>query len=180
MRTMTRAQVEFDPEVLWRGETVADDEPTLFIGGHYLLNITMSRRFHNAGRRFAIVVNSPREPVYYFGTKRPIENIYAGSRMFVQIRNRLRDRVSVFMTIEDEHRRDGFWPAETVVGTRHVSVGALQFAMRCGAPMMFAATYLDAEGRITTTLEKPHATDAESLAAEFGDFLQRHVAAVRR
>jgi hypothetical protein len=180
LRTMTRAQVAFDPEVLWKGSAFDFDQAALFVGGHYLLNITMSRRFHDAGKRLALVVAAPREPVYYFGTPAPIENIYGGTQMFVQIRNKLREGASIFFTIEDAEQRDGYAACETVAGTRYVSRAALQFALRVGAPLIFAATYLDAEGRITVTLEKPRTTDAEGLTAEYRDFLRRHVAAVRR
>jgi hypothetical protein len=46
--------------------------------------------------------------------------------------------------------------------------------------VVFAATYLNREGRLTVRYEKPRSDDPMAMADEFCAFLQRHVAAVER
>src|SRR5688572_9358773 len=61
LRTMTRARVEFVPEVEIRGIELLPAGPCLLAGAHFLLNIAMTRWFHDHGRRYIGSVGGPRE-----------------------------------------------------------------------------------------------------------------------
>ncbi|HEU4889847.1 MAG TPA: hypothetical protein VFV49_18330 [Thermoanaerobaculia bacterium] len=181
LRTMTRARVEFNPEVEVRGGDLIAGRAVLIVSGHFLLNIHMSRMLFDAGRRFTAILGGPREPMYYFGTTVPIDFHYADSNVFLRMRQTLSEGSGVGFAIAELGTRQENWiEVRTVAGPRYVSKAAFAFAARTRTPVVFGATYLNPEGRVTITYEEPQATDGEGLTAEFCEFLTRHAAAVVR
>lgn len=181
LRSMTRARVEFVPDVEVRGYEHVSDRPVLIVSGHFLLNVTMSRLIMNSGRRFFGSLAGPREPMYYHGTTVPLDVLYVGPHIFFQLRRTLKDGNIGFVTVEvvdDPH--DDWITVETVVGRRYVSPAVFSFASRTGTPLVFGATYLNPAGRLTVTYEVPREKSAEGLRDEFCRFLQKHAAAVVR
>jgi hypothetical protein len=180
LRTMTRAGVEFDPELEIRGRELVANGSAMIVSGHFLLNIAMSRWIFESGHRFTVGLGGPREPIFYFGTRAPLHHCFAGPQMFVQLRDAIRNGDSAFLTIEVAEPEEGLVGFDTVAGRRYLSPAAFAFALRTHTPVVFAATYLNREGRLQVTYEAPSSTDAEGITAEFCEFLQRHVAQVAR
>jgi lauroyl/myristoyl acyltransferase len=181
LRTMTRARVEFVPEVELRGIELLPAGPFILAGAHFLLNIAMTRWFHDHGRTYIGSVGGPREPVYYFGTLVPLTFRYSGPQILVQIRRDLAAGHTSFIAIEAAIRYGDDWVAvDTVVGRRYVSPAAFTFAKRTGTPMIFVATYLNHEGRVVVTFERPQSDDPAVMTTEYCQFLKRHIGAVER
>lgn len=181
MRTMTRAKVEFIPEIEVRGYELLADRPVLIVSGHFLLNIAMSRLIMDSGRSYYATLAGPREPMYYLGTFVPLDFIYAGPHLFFQLRRTLAKGHVGFLTAEVVDEPLEHWiEVDTVAGRRYVSPAVFTFAARTRTPLVFGATYLSPEGRLTITFEEPRAMEAGALTAEFCEFLRRHAAAVVR
>jgi hypothetical protein len=181
LRTMTRARVEFDPEPEVVGAELVADRPVLIISGHFLLNIHMSRLMFNAGRRFTATLGGPREPMYYLGTTVPLPFLFADAQLFLRMRKTLKEGDGVgFVIAELGIPHENSIEVQTVVGPRYVSKAAFAFAVRTRTPVVFGATYLNAEGRVRITFEEPHATDCDAMTAEYCEFLRRHAAQVVR
>jgi hypothetical protein len=179
LRTMTRARVQFDPELRFKGRELVEEGPLLIVSGHFLLNILSMRWTFDAGRTVIAALGGPREPMYYPGTTVPLDILYAGPQMFVQLRNSIAARAATFITIEVPVPHDWF-VAHTVVGRRYISPATFAFAERTATPVVFVATYLDDAGRVTATYERPRSSEAGPMTAEFGEFLARHAGAVER
>ena len=180
LRTMTRARVEFDPDVHIVGRELVDGPPVLIVSAHFLLDSAMSRWMFDAGRQFTVSLAGPREPMYYCGTTVPLPHHYAGPMLFLQLRRALAAGHIGFVAVEESEPHENWEEVETAAGRRYVSPAVFAFVARTGTPIVFGATYLSPEGRLTVTYEKPRAADAEGLMAEFCDFLRRHAAAVVR
>jgi hypothetical protein len=118
--------------------------------------------------------------MYYGGSTEPLPFIYAGPRMFVQLRRRLAEGAAGFITIEVAVPDERYVIAHTAAGPRYISPATLAFAERTATPVVFVATYLDATGQPTVYYEHPHGTTAPAMTEEFRDFLQRHAAKVVR
>jgi hypothetical protein len=181
LRTMTRARVTFDPDVEIIGRELLPDGACLIVGAHFLLNIAMTRWIFDDGRRYTGIVGGPREPVYYFGTTEPLTFRYPGPQILVQLRRELVAGNICFVALDMLSPAGGDWTVfDTAVGARYVSPAAILFAQRIGTPVVFAATYVNPEGRIMVTYERPQSDDPAAMTAEFCRFLQRHIAAVER
>jgi hypothetical protein len=180
LRTMTRAGVTFDPDVDIRGRALTEDGAILVVSGHFLLNIMMTRWVFDVGRRYVAGLAGPREPLYYAGTTVPLECVYNGPQMFVQLRRRIDEDTIIFITVEVPVPNEDWIAVDTVVGRRYISPATFVFAERTRTRVVFTATYLDGEGRVIVTYERPQSLEAHAMAAEFCEFLQRHVAAVER
>ena len=180
MRTMTRARVEFDPDVNVIGKELVSGRPVLIVSAHFLLNVAMSRSILEAGGRFTGSVAGPREPLYYFGTTIPLPHLYAGPLLFLQLRRTLAEGSYGFLTAEESEPHENWVAVDTAAGRRYVSPAVFSFVARTHLPIVFGATYLSREGRLTITYEQPRGTTAEALTAEFCDFLRRHAAQVVR
>lgn len=181
LRTMTRARVEFVPEVEMRNVELLPDGPCILAGAHFLLNIAMTRWFHDHGRHYIGNVGGPREPVYYFGTTVPLTFRYAGPQVLVQMRRDLAAGHTSFIAVEAEFQYGEDWIAvETVIGRRYVSPKSFMFGKRTGSPIIFVATHLDHDGRIVVTFERPQSDDPAVMTAEYCKFLQWHIGAVER
>ncbi len=181
LRSMTRARVEFDPQFEVVGGELVADRPVLIISGHFLLNIHMSRMMFDAGRRFTPALGGPREPMYYFGTTVPLPFHFVDAHLFLRMRQTLKEGRGVgFMIAEAVEREENWIEVATAAGPRYVSNAAFAFAVRTKTPVVFGATYINAEGRVRITFEEPRGTDCETMTAEYCEFLQRHAAAVMR
>jgi hypothetical protein len=184
LRSMTRARVLFNPDIEVRGYEHLADRPVLIVSAHFLLNVTMSRLILESGRRFVACLAGPREPMYYLGTETPLHHIFVTPRLFVQLRQTLGDGHVAFLIPEvmdtPPDSTDDWRVVDTVVGPRHVSPAVFAFASRTRTPVVFGATYLNPEGRLTITYEQPQAQDSEGLRDEYCRFLQKHAAAVIR
>jgi hypothetical protein len=180
LRTMTRARVEYRPEVRFQGRELVPDGPVMILSGHFLLNVLTTRWIADAGRRLTAGLGGPREPMYYAGTTVPLDIAYAGSQMFVQMRRKIAAGDVLFLTIEVPVPHPEWLAVDTAAGRRYVSPATFAFAERTGTPVVFLATYLDADGHPQGVYERPRSTDAEAMAAEFCEFLRRHVGAVGR
>lgn len=180
---MTRARVEFVPDVEVLGRELVDGRAVLLLSGHFLLNITMTRLLVDTGRRVTVGLGGPREPMYYLGTRQPLELRYAGPRMFLQLRDEIARGNTAFLTVEVEKptTQDESWRTlDTVAGRRYISPAAFRFAARAALPVVFGVTYLSPAGKLTVTFEQPRASDAEGMVEEFCEFLTRHAAQVTR
>lgn len=180
LRTMTRARVEFDPDVEIRGRELFPDGGVLIVSGHFLLNVLMTRWMFDAGRRFTAALGGPREPMYYFGTTVPLPYRYSGPQFLVQLRSDLAAGNICSVAIETQVPDENWIPFDTAAGRRYLSPAALTFARRTRTPVVFVATYLNREGRVVQTYERPHSEDPAAMRDEFLEFLQRHIAAVER
>lgn len=181
LRCMTRARVEFDPTVIVHGREHLQDGALIVVSGHFLLNVTLSRVLYDAGRLLTMVLGMPREPIYYFGTTKPISFRYSAPQLFLQLRTFLAREEVVFITVEQTIRQDAEWiEVETSEGMRYVSPAAFAFAAKTGIPLVFSATHVDEQGRIHLTIEKPLSREPAEMAAEFCDFLKKRVAAIDR
>ncbi|MDP9195020.1 MAG: hypothetical protein M3P06_25265 [Acidobacteriota bacterium] len=180
LRMMTRARVKFDPDVEILGRELLPDGAFLIVSGHFLLNITMSRWIFDAGRRLTVSLGGPREPMYYSGTNVPLPYRYSGQQILVQLRTDLAEGSICFIAIEVDFTMEGWIAVDTLAGRRYVSSSAFAFAQRTATPVLFAATYLNGEGRLVVTYERPHSDDPAAMTDEFVEFLQRHIAAIER
>lgn len=180
LRTMTRAGVEFDVDLDVRGRELLPDGGVLVVSGHFLLNVMMTRWIHDAGRHFIAGLGGPREPMFVAGTRLPLDHVYSGPQVFLQLRKKLAARAVVFITVEVPVPTEGWVAVDTVVGRRYVSPATFAYAARTGTPVLFAATHLDGRGRLVVTYERPVAEDAQGMTGEFCAFLARHVGAVGR
>ena len=180
LRSMTRARVEFVPDVEVRGYEHVAGRPVLIVTGHFLLNITMSRLIMDSGRRMFFSLAGPREPMYYHGTIVPLDVLYASPYLLFQLSQTLADGHVGSLAVEAEDPHDDWIVVETVAGPRYVSPAIFTFASRTGMPLVFGATYLNRERRLTVTYEVPREKDGAELTAEFCRFLQKHAAAVVR
>jgi hypothetical protein len=180
LRTMTRARVQFDPEVEVRGRELLPEGGVLTVTGHFLLNILMTRWMFDAGRRFTAALGGPREPMYYFGTTEPLPHRFSGPQILVQLRSDLAAGNICSVAIESPIAYENWIPFDTAAGRRYLSPTAFAFVRRTGTPVIFAATYLSPEGRVVVTYERPHSEDPAARTDEFREFLQRHIAAIER
>jgi hypothetical protein len=178
LRTMTRARVEFDPELRIVSGELAGEGRLLILSGHFLLNVLSTRWLFDSGRPITAGLGGPREPMYYSGTTIPLPFVYAGPRMFVQLRRTIAEGSAGFITIEVPVPHDGWVVAETAAGRRYISPAIFTFAERTGTRVIFVATYLDRDGRVTVTFEQPHAKEAAAMTNEFREFLERHAGSV--
>jgi len=177
---MTRASVTFDPDVEILGRELLPDEAFLIVSGHFLLNVTMSRWIFDAGRRFTVSLGGPREPMYYSGTTVPLPYRYSGPQVLVQLRRELAAGNICFIAIERDVPHPDWTAVDTVAGRRWVSPKAFAFAAKTATPMLFAATYLSREGRLTVRYEQPRSREPAAMAGEFCEFLEKHIAAIER
>ena len=181
LRSLTRARVQFDPTVVVHGREHLHNGALIVVSGHFLLNITLSRVLHEAGRLMTVVLGMPREPIYYFGTKKPLPYRYSAPQLFLQLRTFLAREEVVFITVEQTEKLDADWiDVETREGMRYVSPAAFSFAAKTGIPLVFSATHVDARGRIHLTIEKPLSREPAEMTAEFCEFLRKRVAAIDR
>ena len=180
LRTMIRARVPFDPDVEIVGRELLPEGAFLVLSGHFLLNSTMSRWMFDAGRRFTVSLGGPREPMYYSGTNVPLPYLYSGQQVLVQLRTELAAGSICFIAIERDVPHPGWTVVNTVAGRRWVSPNAFVFAAKTATPVLFAATYLNRDGRLTVTYERPRTREPQRMADEFCEFFQRHTAAVER
>jgi hypothetical protein len=180
VRTMTRARVEFDPDVDIVGKELVAGPPVLIVSAHFLLNGAMTRWMIDSGRRLTMTLAGPREPMYYFGTTVPRDYHYAGPLLFLHMRRTLAEGGIGFVIAEESEPHENWLEVETAAGHRYVSPAVFTFAARTHTPIVFGATYLSPEGRVTVTYEQPRSTTAEAMTEEFCDFLRRHAAQVVR
>ncbi|MFL6248226.1 MAG: hypothetical protein ACJ74H_19535 [Thermoanaerobaculia bacterium] len=180
IRMMTRARVEFDPDVDVIDEELIAGAPVLIVSAHFLLNVAMTRVILDAGGRMTGSVAAPREPVYYWGTTVPLPHLYVSPLLFLQLRRTLAEGSVVFVTAEEAEPHENWVAVDTAAGRRYVSPAVFSFIARTRMPAVFGATYLSPEGRLTITYEQPRGTTADAMCAEFCEFLRRHAAAVMR
>ena len=180
LRTMARTRVEFDPDVDIHGGELIAGRPVLITSGHFLLNVTMSRPLFDEGRELTVTFGRPREPVYYFGTTVPLPSLLISPYILLHMRRAMAKGSVGFLIAESATPEKDWLAIETAVGTRYVSPVLFAYVTRTATPLVFGATYLSPSGRLTITYEKPQATDANGMFAEYCDFLRRHVARVVR
>lgn len=180
LRTMTRAGVEFDVDLDVRGRELLPEEGVLVVSGHFLLNVMMTRWIHDAGRHFVAGLGGPREPMFVAGTRVPLDHVFSGPQVFLQLRKKLAAGAVAFITIEVAVEQEGWVAVDTVVGRRYVSPATFAYAARTGTPVLFAATHLDEGGRLVVAYERPGSNDPQGMTREFCGFLARQVAAVGR
>jgi hypothetical protein len=180
LRSMTRAGVTFDVDAGIHGRELVPDGGMFIVSGHFLLNVMMTRWIHEAGRHFIAGLGGPREPMFYAGTRVPLDHVFSSPQIFTRVRKKIAARAIVFLTIEVPVPQEGWIAVETAAGTRYVSPATFTFAARTRTPVLYAATYLDERGRLCVFYERPTSEDPETMAREFCAFLQRHAATVRR
>lgn len=180
MRTMTRARVPFDVDIHIHGRELLPERGVFMVTGHFLLNIMMTRWIYESGRHFITGLGGPREPMFIAGTAVPLDHVFSGPAIFTSLRKKIAAGSVAFLTIEVPVPTEGWIPLETVAGTRYVSPATFTVAARTKTPVVYAATYLDARGRLCVFYERPTSEDPETMAREFCTFLQKHVGAVGR
>lgn len=180
LRAMTRARVLFDPRYEVIGRELVANRPVLIISAHFLLNIHMSRMIQDEGRRFFASLGGPREPMYYFGTREPLDFHFADATLFVRVRKTIAQGHVAFVIAELEQPCPDWSEVKTVAGSRYVSPAVFGFVERTRIPAVFGVTYLNANGQVTMTFEAPKTSEGKAMQAEFCEFLARHAAAVQR
>lgn len=180
LRTMTRTRVLCDPELDVDGGEMVPPGAALIVSGHFLLNIVMSRWLEDRGHPFTGVIGETREPMFVYGTPRPLDLLRSGPQVLVEIRGRLAKGRTVMIDLDQLHPADGLTPIDTVVGRRYVSASMLKFAERTGTPVLFAVSRFDDRGRVMLKFVRPSSNDAETMLSEYCDFLRAEAAAVAR
>ena len=183
LRMMTRAGVPFVPELHVRGGELVPAGPALVLSAHFLLDIMMSRWLEEHGHPFTAVFGIERERMFVAGTRRPLDKLRTGPQVLVEIRGRLARGRKVLVNIEQPTLTpDPAWLPFDVdgVGRTYVSPAALRFAERARVPVLFAVVRMDDHDRMTLTFARPSAEDAETMLADYCDFLRAEAAQVRR
>jgi lauroyl/myristoyl acyltransferase len=177
LRCMIRRGVPFDPAMTVHGGELVPHGSAFLLTAHFLLNhIMISRWLHDRGERIAWFVAGPREPLFYGGTRVPLEVLQRGTAALLQVRRRLNEGQKVLAGFEEANPREDSVPVETAAGLRHVTPGLERLARRLNVPVLFAATHFDETGRVAVTFARP----SHDVVAEFCDFLRTHAAAIRR
>ncbi|HEV3484912.1 MAG TPA: hypothetical protein VG106_05860 [Vicinamibacterales bacterium] len=179
LRCMIRSGVAFDPAMLVHGGELVPRGSAFLFTGHFLLNnVMITRWLHDRGERITWFVAGPREPMFYGGTRVPLEVLQRGTAALLRARRLLAEGQKVLAGFEEVNPHEDSIPVETAAGVRHVTPALARFAARLEVPVLFAATHFHDDGRVVVTFARPSSN--ETLVAEFCEFLRAHTAAIRR
>jgi hypothetical protein len=168
LRAMTRIGVPFDPEVEVDGAELVPDGPAIFVSGHFMLNILMSRWLHDRGETVTIVRWRPPAGLTVIGTTERLDALDTTPAVLVQARRRLAAGGKLIVDADGPDPAAGEalrLPQETV----YVSDRIFRFAARIDVPVVFFATRFTARGP-RLTLRRPSAPDASTMTREFRAF----------
>jgi hypothetical protein len=167
---MVRLGVTFDPHVEIAGLELLPPGPAIFVSGHFMLNILLSRWMYDRGERVTIIHWRPGS-MRVIGTGVTIDALDTTPQVLLQVRSRLAGGARVVADVDNPASATGealYLPH----GTVYVSDRIFRLAERLGVPVRFFATRI-VNGQARITIEQPTSGDADTMVREFRAFYLR-------
>lgn len=168
LRAMVRLGVPFDPVVDVDGASLVPDGPALFVSGHFMLNVLLSRWLHDRGEPVTIIHWRPPAGLRIIGTGTAIDALDVTPQVLLRIRGRLAEGRKVIVDVDGPDPASGqalALPNDTV----YVSDRVFRLAETLGVPVRFFFTHI-VDGRPRITFVRPSSPEAATAVREFRAF----------
>jgi hypothetical protein len=171
LRAMMRLGVTFDPRIEIEGLELLPPGPTIFVSGHFMLNILLSRWLHDRGERVTIIHWRPPPGMTVIGTDVAIDALDTTPNVLLQVRSRLAAGGKVAADV-DNPASDTGEALELPNGTVYVSDRLFRLAERLDVPVRFFWTRI-VDGRVRIMFVTPASAEATAMEREFREFYRK-------